>query len=535
MIPSCCINRERKIMIKNLISQDAVRFGLSLLDGFSHPYTAGESQDLLHQGIKERAKNFLSLCEREIFYHPENPYFLLFHSAGTTLDRLKSLVEDRGLEPALSQLAADGIYLDIEEFKGKKPVVRGGLHFSLDNSLLDLAEGPAVPLESSGSSGRKMKTPIGLDGLRLQASFLPFLIEASGLADLPVILYYPMPSTPGVVHMLAFTLAGRPPAAFFSHTPGSLLVRSGVGRKLAALVVAARLRGVKLPLPQFADVRHPKSLVNWLVENCAGGACVATFPGSALHLIGAARILKVKLPHLVFILGGEPTTKRKRAELEADGHRVIPWFGTVELGRIAIGCLSPSVSDDMHLLSDRFAAVKRKSLGGSRAVTIEPFLFTSLSPAAHKLLINVETGDSGTLESRRCGCPCDRIGFDTHLHSIESFEKLNMEGMTFDAAALAELVEETLPAACGGTSADFQFAEEEGEDGLTRLVVSVNPSVEVKEEHLKELVLEALYATKPTLTRMTEVIRRAETIVVRREYPRPTSSGKVNPLRREKN
>jgi hypothetical protein len=520
-------------LIKQLFSWEAVRFGLSLLDGFSHPYTFDESAGLLSQGAKDRTKNFLSLCEREIFSRQRFPYFELIRSAGFTWDGLRSLVETRGLEPALARLAEAGVYLDIEEFKGKKSVIRGDLRFRLDNSLLDMARGPAVPLESSGSSGPRMRTPMGLDGLKLQASFLPVLLRASGASDLPVVLYYPMPSTPGIVHLLAFTLAGMPPAALFSQVSDSQSRRSDVGKKLGALVAAARLRGLRLPLPRFADVRHPKEMAAWLSRNCTRGACIASFPGSALHLLRAAKAENINLPPLAFILGGEPTTARKRAALEADGHRVIPWYGTVEHGRISVGCLSPSVSDDMHLLSDRLAIVKRKFDGGRPSHTIEPFLFTSLSPAAHKLLINVENGDTGSLEDRRCGCSWESIGLKTHLHSIQSFEKLNMEGMTFDAVALAELVEESLPAVCGGTPADYQFAEEEDRDGLTRLVVSVSPAVEVEEDELKELVLKALYASKPTLTPMTEVIDRAGTIVVRREHPRPASSGKINPLRRK--
>jgi hypothetical protein len=487
----------------------------------------------LRQGAGDRSKNFLALCEKEIFSTQRSPYFQLIRSAGYSWEGLRSLVEARGLEPALARLAEAGVYLDIEEFKGKKPVVRGGLRFTLDNSLLNMAKGPAVPLESSGTSGPKMKTPMGLDGLKLQASFLPFLLRASGASELPVVLYYPMPSTPGVVHLLAFALAGKPPAALFSQVFDARPRRSDVGRKLAALVAAARLRGLRLPLPRFADVRHPKEMAAWLSQKCSHGACIATFPGSALHLLRAAKAENIILPQLVFILGGEPTTARKRAALEAEGHRVIPWYGTVEQGRISVGCLAPSVSDDMHLLSDRFAVVKRKPDGNCPSRMTEPFLFTSLSADAHKLLVNVENGDSGAVELRRCGCPWEPIGLMMHLHSIQSFEKLNMEGMTFDAVALAELVEATLPAVMGGTPADYQFSEAEDRDGFTRLVVSVSPSVEVEEDELKKMVLKTLQASKPTLTPMTEVIDRAGAIVVRREHPRPTSSGKILPLRRK--
>lgn len=521
-------------MIESLFSWESLRFGLSLLGCFFHPYTLEESEGLLRREAMDRTKNFLFLCEKEVFAQQRSPYFQLFRNAGFAWDGLRSLLESRGLEAALARLAAAGVYLDIEEFKGKKPVIRGDLCFRLDNSLLDMAQGPSVPLESSGSRGPRMRTPIGLDGLKLQSSFLPYLLRSIGASELPVVLYYPMPSTPGVVHLLAFTLAGKPPAALFSQVPYHRPGRSDVGRRLAFLVAAARLRGLHLPLPRFADLRHPKEMAAWLSQKCSHGACVATFPGSALHLVQAAKDEKISLPRLTFILGGEPVTARKRAALESEGHRVIPWYGTVEQGRISVGCLSPSSSDDMHLLSDRLAVVKRRPNGDGPSRLVEPFLFTSLSPAAHKLFINVENGDSGAVEPRHCGCPWESVGLETHLHSIQSFEKLNMEGMTFDAATLAGLVEEILPAAYGGTPADYQFAEEEDKDGVTRLIVFVSPGVDVEEVELTERVLNALSASKPTITPMAEVIERAGTVVVRREYPRPTSSGKINPLRKER-
>ena len=158
-------------------------------------------------------------------------------------------------------------------------------------------------------------------------------------------------------------------------------------------------------------------------------------------------------------------------------------------------------------------------------------LFTSTHVDAYKLLLNCETGDEAVVETRSCGCPWERFGWTRHVHSVQSFEKLTLEGMTYASDAFFRLVEETLPARCGGTPADYQIVEGEDGDGLTRLVVSVSPSLAVDEEVVRRIVLSALADSTPALTPMTELLRRASAVSVRREHPRLTASGKILTVR----
>ena len=505
----------------------SLSFGLSLLDALANPYTVTQARELLQDRIKNRITNFLSLCRLKIYSERNNPYRELLHSAGYTWDRLEDEVYLNGLEPTLSQMAEDGVYLDINEFKGKKPIIRKGLTIHLAASDLDMVTGPSVPLESSGSSGIKMKSPIGIDGFRLQASHLPLVIDAFQAQNLPVVLYYPMPSTPGIVHLISFTLAGAKPVAWFSQVPVMPWWRDDVGRKLATLISAAVLRGIHLPWPRFADIRYPASLAIWIKKHCPRGALVATFPGSALRLLSAANSEGIDLPPISFILGGEPITERKRTILEEDRHRVCPWFGTVETGRISLGCFSPEMADDMHLLNDRLAVADRPRIVDDTGIERRVLLFTSLLPSMHKFLLNVETGDTGVKESRSCGCPLDTLGLKLHLHSVRSFEKLTLEGMTYVIDSLLSLTEDILPAKCGGTSADYQFQEEEDIDGITRLVVLVNPAIDIDEDLLKDIVLDSLEKLVPIITPMAELLACADSIVVRREVPQMADSGKI--------
>jgi hypothetical protein len=502
-------------------------FGLSLLDALSHPYSANQAQELMRDRLDSRSASFISLCMSTIFKNPDNPFAMLLHSAGYTPDRLENSVSSRGLETTLSDLANKGVYLDIEEFKGKKPVIRRGLSLHFSASDVDKVAGPSVYLQSSGSRGPRMQTPIDMEGIKLLSSYIPLIADFLQVKNLPVILYYPMPSVPGIIHLITFALGGFTPSAWFSQTPVLPLWRSAVGIKLRILLLAARLRGVSLPAPKFSDIRHPVLLARWINKNCPNGSLIATFPGSALRLIQVSQMTRTKLPPIVFILGGEPITPLKRKILEEDGHRVFPWFSTVEAGRIALGCLNSKTPDDMHILEDRFVAVKHERFVDSLQKKQSSLLFTSLLPEAHKLFLNVETGDSGILEKRICKCPWETLGLRTHLHSVQSFEKLTLEGMTYMSDALSSLVDDILPSRFGGTPADYQFSEEEGKDGLTRLVVSVNPVIEFNEISLHDVVMETLRASSPIITPMTDLLTRASSVIVCRRHPRLTASGKI--------
>jgi hypothetical protein len=103
--------------------------------------------------------------------------------------------------------------------------------------------------------------------------------------------------------------------------------------------------------------------------------------------------------------------------------------------------------------------------------------------------------------------------------------------MTYVVDSLARLAEDILPARFGGTAGDYQFLEEEEEEGLTRLVVLVRPGIEAEEDLLRETVLEALREAAPIVTPMTDLLERASAITVRREHPSMTPSGKILPLR----
>jgi hypothetical protein len=509
-------------------SVSSLQFFFSLLGSVKKPYSSDHSEIAIRHWIEDRAKHFLQLCNSEVFSKPGGIFGKLFSWAVISQDQLHSMVADGGLEKTLLQLAQKGVSLDIDEFKGRKPVVRPGLRMMVDASDLDMVRGPSMPFLSSGSSGKRLRTLIGMPGMGLLASCIPPVLKYLEAEDLPVVLNYPMPSGSGFMHLITFSLIGKPPSAWFAQGMDSPWWSSKSGMKLAALIAGFGLRGIRLPAPRLASIQQPIYMAEWLKRNCPKGAVVPSFTGSAIHLVRTAVRTGISLPPLVFLLGGEPLTDRKRQALEQEGHRVFPWYSSVETGRLALGCLTPSHADDMHVLEDRIACVVRPrpvDVSGEKRPVL---LFTTLHPDSYKFLLNVETGDEAAIGEGRCGCPWENLGFSRRLYNVRSFEKLTLEGISLVADFLAEMVEEEIPSRCGGTPADYQFTEEEASDGVTHLVLSVNPAVNLDIARITGVVQE-LFDKKFNM--ISTLMINAASITVRREVPKLTQSGKMLTVR----
>src|SRR5208337_970741 len=120
------------------------------------PYDA--SMDRLREQVAQRESRFLEIAGGTVLANPRNPYRELFRLAGCTLGDLAAAVKSRGLETTLSKLAAEGVYLSHDEFKGKAPLVRGGRHIPFAPEVLLNAPGHGY-LETLSSGSRSRGTP----------------------------------------------------------------------------------------------------------------------------------------------------------------------------------------------------------------------------------------------------------------------------------------------------------------------------------------------------------------------------------------
>ncbi len=122
--------------LRALISFHEVVIGARLLwrlpASLRHPISPAEARVTLCRRLERREADFLALVSCTIYQHAASPYRHLLDLAGCTYGALERLVQQEGVEGALSHLFRRGVYLTIDEFKGHRPMVRGSATFTVD-------------------------------------------------------------------------------------------------------------------------------------------------------------------------------------------------------------------------------------------------------------------------------------------------------------------------------------------------------------------------------------------------------------------
>jgi len=182
-------------------------------------------------------------------------------------------------------------------------------------------------------------------------------------------------------------------------------------------------------------------------------------------------------------------------------------------------------------MTDHLAVIQApRRVGGS---TVDALLLTTLLPTARRILLNVEVDDFGIVEKRRCGCPLDDLGLSTHVRDVRSFGKLTAEAVTLVGSEMEHVIETVLPARFGGSSLDYQLAEEEDDEGFTRICLNVSPTVQIDDESaLISAVLEGLETASISADLAGRLWNHAGAIRVRRVEPVIGRRDKVLPLYR---
>ncbi len=229
--------------------------------------------------------------------------------------------------------------------------------------------------------------------------------------------------------------------------------------------------------------------------------------------------------------GGEPPTPAKVERITRTGAVFHSSYAYTEVGSVGTSCLSSGHPNDQHFLKDHLAMIQAPRQVPGFDLEVPAFCFTTLLPTAPKLLLNVESDDYGTVETRSCGCPWEELGFPDHVVDIRSFRKLTGEGVTLVGSDMERILEEVLPGRFGGSALDYQLLEEEDEQGFTRLTLLVSPGVALEDERAPvEVMLEALQRIGAAGGTSRLIWGQANTLRVRRETPRLTSRGKLMPL-----
>ncbi len=495
-----------------------------------------EAHRVVRRRLASRPEMLLKVAEHGIYGNPGSPYRELLRLAGCELGDLRKLAADRGVEGALSELHRAGVWVSFEEFKGRRPIVRGGRVVSTGPGAFDNPHTERYYHgHTSGSTGPGTRVAIDLDHLRASAPNAMLALVAHNVLDAPSAQWRPiLPSLAGLSTILGSSLRGRVPERWFSPLARRDVrpsLKDRVGTEL--ILAVGRLAATPLPRPELVPLERPEIVVRWVRDALdREGSCLLRGHVSGLLRVAlAARELGLGLDGAVFWGGGEPPTEAKVRPILDAGARMVPTYFLSESGAVGFGCARPGGIDDMHVMTDAVAVIQPPDEEQEAAPRADVLLITTLLPSSPKLLFNVETDDMGVLTHRACGCPLEDAGFAGHIRSVRSERKLTVEGMSVLGSDVLRVLEDVLPSRFGGSPLDYQLVHEEDDAGLSRLVLLVDPAVgAVDGEAAVATVLEELRRGDDAAELARATWTGARTLTVRREAPRVSGGGKLMPL-----
>lgn len=491
-----------------------------------------EAREVVRRGVATREANFVRLLDRGVFGYADSPYLPLLRRAGCELGDVRRMVQERGVEGALQELHAAGVYVTIAEFKARKPIVRGDLELPVRTQDFDNpVSSRHFESQTGGSTGSA--TRIVNDFQHLADTMAVNLVTevAHGLPGMPTAHWKPL--LPGI-----FRAAQSSQVVRRWFTP---MVSRDLGPalkyRLASVYSLAVMRsmGIRIPWPERVPLDEADVVARWAAETAKaeGAALVRTSVSRALRVALAAREAGLDLTGVTFAGGGEPASPAKVEGIVQGGARYVTNYAMHEVGSIGKACARPLDATDVHFCENGLALILAPRRVDGAGSMIDEFCLTTLLPSTPKLMLNVEIDDFGIVETRACGCPLEELGFRRHLRNMQSYSKLTGEGVSVVGTDMVQVLEKDLPARFGGTMLDYQLHEYEDDQGFTRLALLVSPRVDIVDERaVIEVVLNALGRSGPGGDQARTLWRQAGTLQLRRADPVWTAAGKFMPFRR---
>jgi hypothetical protein len=447
--------------------------------------------------------------------------------AGCEYGDLADLVEREGLEAALLTLYRAGVYLTVEELKGRRPIVRGSL--KVGGPVQNPTVMPHGLARTSGSRGPSMSVPISLPFVAEMALDMRLTLDAWGAGPWRL-AYWDVPGTT-VFFLLAYAKCGVPVARWFSPVdPADATLAARYRWSARAVRWASRAAGVTLPHPETVPIHAPLEIARWIAATRTAGATplLLTYSSPAIRLCRAAAAAGLDLAGAQLRLYGEPVTATRLDVIRRSGADARAICTTAEAWRIGEPCLEPEAPDEVHLVDDVHALIQPGSADSRPDVPPDALLLTSLRPRAPVLFLNTSLGDEAVVTTRRCGCALERVGWGTHLSRIRSYEKLTAAGMTFLDWDVIRILDDVLPSRFGGGPTDYQVVEDEAVDGRPRIRLLVHPAVgSLDSDAVVRAFLDAIGAGSGAARMMARVWGDADVVTLERRPPVATATGKI--------
>ena len=499
------------------------------------PLTLQKAADEIKLRMDNREKNFLRVARGLVYDNPQSPYRSLLLWAGCSYSDLEDSVRHEGIERTLEKLRDKGVYVTLEEFKGKSPIVRRGLtvepiEADFDNPCF---MGKGIEGSTSGSRSRGTRVLYDWDFFAEEAANEFILYETHGLSRVPSALWMPrLPAISGIHNLLIHLKFRKPFDRWFSHL-GKEMVPPAIRDRLALayIVSLCSFFGLKVPKPEFAGIDDADKVAFWLADaGKNGGRVLKTYTSSAVRVAQAAIDSGLDIGGSVIFAGGEALTERRKRFIESAGVNAYPRYVATETGLIGAACPNRSGPDEMHLYLDRLAVVQRERTTTIGKCLVKSFLFTTLSPNTGKILLNTETGDFGKLQVKSCSCLLGGLGMNVHMSEVRSYDKLTGEGMTLLGSDLDDIVGGLIERA-GGSPDDYQFWETQDENGLSKLNIAVSPNLRsLNESDFRETLLKKLRDENQGASITSTIWQQADIVRVVRFYPEMTKGFKILPI-----
>jgi hypothetical protein len=519
----------------------AVRF-LRDLPGFvRYRLDPTRSRSILAGRLEHRSADFLNLVERAVFRRPDSPYGALLRHAGCELGDLERLVRHDGLEGALRTLLRQGVYLTVDELKGRRPVVRGNLTLttSAEACWNPLVTPHLLRYRSGSSDGLGPRAPVPVDFAHLRDRAVNFVLTLGARGGLDWDHgYWHIPGSLAIVQILETMVFDRPACRWFSQVD---VDDSGLHPRYRWSAQALRwelaLLGVTLPPLQHVSFDDPSPILDWFAATRRGGRVphLKTYASSAVLLSQAAQAAGVDLEGVQMTVSGEPMTRTRLEVIRRSGARVAQRAGSGELGPIGYGCLTAEHSGDLHHYRDLHVLLQPGDDGCPAGLRPRSLLFTTLRASARLVLLNISIGDEAEVVDDDCGCPLAGLGWSTRLRGLRSREKLTTGGMGFLDVDVVRILEDVLPRRFGGGPTDFQLVEMEGEAGEPQVRLLVHPSLgPLDTRAVADAFLQALGPGSGVERVMALQWRESHSLTVERRVPLRSAVGKIQHLHRER-
>jgi hypothetical protein len=510
------------------------RYARAVREYFAQSIDLAQARAILSTGLRDRESSLLTTIRGGIWDAPRSPYRPLFQAAGIEWGDVESLVKSDGVDEALRKLHRAGVYVTLDEFKGKRRIKRAGLDYAVNAEDFD---SPLLTAHfegrTGGTGGTRRRLLIDLGLIAHDAAAHRVLMESLGTTQHRLATWRPVPpNNSGLKKLLMGAHIGLPVDRWFSEQPVRWTPEEFKYAAFTAFTwAAARASGHRFAYPEHVPRDQVGTIVTWMAQMTAAGTpvymdCVVS---AAVRICSAALESRRDISGSIFRTGGEPLTETRAEVIRTAGARVVAGYATSETGPIGMACAEGGAADHLHVIVDKMAVI-HVDPGDIEPGREKVLHLTTIFPSCPKVMLNVDTGDCGDLAQMPCGCEFGKLGFHLHLQHIRSYEKLTSEGILLPASEVVRLVEEVLPAAFGGGPTDYQLVED-GRDGLPVVRIVVSPRIGALDESaVVAAVLAAIRATGAGGRLTAGQLAQARSLTLMRREPFRSAVGKMLPL-----